>query len=148
MNDTNVLPYLRDQKILLGVWPCAIPHEWGGLTAESTKDGHRIPGRLWCVFSPSIKTTTSSNQALLVESFAVPKMFVGYIIGESTMDKPERINTIRTGLVLEFEKWNFKAPYIDPEIKRDAVNPALFVKAIDMVAKDVPESALQEDFSF
>lgn len=57
----RLLAFLRDTGALLGVWRTAIPHEWGGLTAESVKDGHRIPGLYWCIFLVKVKTTSSST---------------------------------------------------------------------------------------
>lgn len=55
-------------------------------------------------------------------------MSVGYIIGESTMNKPEKISTNRSSLCLEFEKRGLKVPYIDPEIKREKIEPSLLEK--------------------
>ena len=61
-----------------------------------------------------MKTTTSSNVAWIVQVFKVNGMSVGIIIGESSMNDPEAVSTLRNGMFLKFESREISVPYITP----------------------------------
>ena len=49
LGDEIIIDGFSAGGLLWGVWKALIEHEWGGLTKESTKTGHRIPGTEWAI---------------------------------------------------------------------------------------------------
>ena len=60
MTDANVADWIYREGGMIGMWPCLADHWWGGLTMESTSDGHRIGGNYWFIYMPKIKTVSST----------------------------------------------------------------------------------------
>ena len=58
--DEELCDLLFAAGVLWGVWKTIVPHEWGGLTRESTTRGHRVPGTEWAIAVGQVRTTTSN----------------------------------------------------------------------------------------
>ena len=88
-------------------------------------------GSEWAIFVIYMETTTSSTVAWIAQVFKVNGMSVGILLGESSMNEPEAVVTLRDGLLLKIERRGVLIPYITPLNEHPPPDPSAFFPKCD-----------------